>query len=186
VQERVPLSHYKKSECGETPVRDLLVPSIASSAFTLAPWWATHRGDKLVIMRAAIAHHETAPDWVTLKLGSREVLGRVLEDRGRIGVQGRRLLRVLAVTAGPGLPGVVELPEDELRPASLITLPQAKEYADRYIVPKPFAKIRSGKYCVGTYSWPGGDGELCECADSFEEAIDQFRRRHPQMVVEPE
>jgi hypothetical protein len=137
-------------------------------------------------MRAAIAHRETVGDWVTFKLGNRDVLGRVLEDRGRIGAQGRSLLRVLAVTAGPGQPGVFELPADELRPASLITVIQAREYADRYIGQSPFAEIRNGRHCVGTLSWPGQAGEVSECGSSFEEAIDRFRLRHPQMVVEPD
>jgi hypothetical protein len=136
-------------------------------------------------MRAAIAHQETVGNWVTFKVGSRDVLGRVIEDRGRIGAHGRRLLRVLAVTAGPGQPGVFELPADDLRPASLITEPQAKEYADRYIVPSPFAEIRKGRFCVGTRSWPSEAGEVVECGSSFEEALDLFRQRHPQMVVEP-
>ena len=137
-------------------------------------------------MRAAMAHQDGVGDWVNFKLGGRDVLGRVVEDRGRIGAQGRSLFRVLAVTAGPGQPGVFELPADELRPASLITLPQAREYADRYIVPSPFADIRDGRYCIGTLTWPGAVGEVSECGSSFEEAIDRFRQRHPQMVVEPE
>lgn len=136
-------------------------------------------------MRAAIAHRETVGDWVTFKLGNRDVLGRVLEDRGRIGAQGRSLLRVLAVTAGPGQPGVFELPADELRPASLITVTQAREYAERHIVQSPFAEIRNGRHCVGTLSRPG-QAEVSECGSSFEEAIDRFRLRHPQMVAEPD
>ena len=137
-------------------------------------------------MRAAIAHPDRVGEWVTFSVGTRDVLGRVLEDRGRIGVQGRRLLRVLAVTAGPGQPGVFELPADELRAASLMTKPQAQEYADRYIVPSAMAEIRDGKYCIHNRSWPGEPSEVMECGSSFEEAIDRFRQRHPQMVVEPE
>ena len=47
-------------------------------------------------------------------------------------------------------------------------------------------RFGGGSYCIGTYSRPGGAGELCECGDSFEEAIELFRLRHPQMVIEPE
>jgi hypothetical protein len=137
-------------------------------------------------MRTRVANERTVGEWVTFSVGGREVLGRVIEDRGGIGVGGRRLLRVLAVTAGPGQPAVFELPSGEISPASLISRPQAQEYADRYIVPAPFADIRKNRYCVGTRSWPGSDGEVVECGSSFEEAIDSFRRRHPQMVTEPE
>lgn len=59
-------------------------------------------------------------DWVTFRYGSRSVWARVIEDRGNLGVNRRRLYRIrLAQDADE--PVAFEVPEDDLTPAVLET-----------------------------------------------------------------
>ena len=51
---------------------------------------------------------------VRFRYGIEEVNGVVKEDRGPIGVKGRRLYRI-QFNAGPGYESEVELPADQLR-----------------------------------------------------------------------
>jgi hypothetical protein len=55
---------------------------------------------------------------VKLDLGGREVSGTVIEDRGFLGVGGRRLLRVRLDWSGVAEPIEVEVPESDLRRAA--------------------------------------------------------------------
>jgi hypothetical protein len=55
---------------------------------------------------------------VTLTFGGRKVTGTVIEDRGHIGVGGRRLLRVRVELSGVAEPIEVEIPEAELKAAA--------------------------------------------------------------------
>ncbi len=55
---------------------------------------------------------------VKLDLGGREVSGTVIEDRGFLGVGGRRLLRVRLDWNGVAEPIEVEVPESDLRRAA--------------------------------------------------------------------
>jgi hypothetical protein len=122
---------------------------------------------------------------VNVRLARRSILARVLEDRGSIGVGGRRLLRIQTITGEPEQPATFEVASDEVVAAPPMTLIQAEEYVARYIVPRPFAEMDTrGRCCVGTQSAPGVDGELRECAASFEDAIERFRRNHRRWVVE--
>ena len=54
---------------------------------------------------------------VTLDFGGREVEGVVIEDRGRLGVGGRRLLRVRLEARDVAEPIELELPESKLKAA---------------------------------------------------------------------
>jgi len=58
-------------------------------------------------------------DRVRFQLGTRWVQGSVTEDRGPIGVGGRRLYTVEFRTDGAAAPSHVELPGDDLRPAAV-------------------------------------------------------------------
>jgi hypothetical protein len=53
-------------------------------------------------------------DRVRFRLGTRSVLGRIKEDRGPIGVKGRRLYLV-EFRADPLSPSKVELPAEEMK-----------------------------------------------------------------------
>ena len=55
---------------------------------------------------------------VTFTFGGRKVTGIVIEDRGHIGVGGRRLLRVRIELTGVAEPIEVEMPESELKAAA--------------------------------------------------------------------
>src|SRR4051794_21613724 len=57
-------------------------------------------------------------DWVSFPYGLRQVWAQVVEDRGSLGVNRRRLYRV-RVDQDPGEPIESEVPEDELTPARL-------------------------------------------------------------------
>ena len=52
-------------------------------------------------------------DQVSFQFGARRVVGEVVEDRGKIGVGGRRLLRVNAPMDSEPL--IIELPEEDLQ-----------------------------------------------------------------------
>ena len=56
-------------------------------------------------------------DRVEFRMGTRVVLGRVREDRGPIGINGRHLYLV-EFHAEPQSPSHIELPADELEPAN--------------------------------------------------------------------
>lgn len=55
---------------------------------------------------------------VKLDFAGREVTGTVIEDRGPLGVGGRRLLRVRLEWSGVAEPIEIEIPESELRIAA--------------------------------------------------------------------
>ncbi len=55
-------------------------------------------------------------DRVRLRFGAKAVTGTIVEDRGRIGIRGRRLLRV-RVNIDSGQETFVEVPVDELHTA---------------------------------------------------------------------
>lgn len=61
----------------------------------------------------AKTHKFRVGDRVRFALGMRPVEGRVTEDRGPIGIKGRRLYRV-EFDAEPGSPYQVELPAEQL------------------------------------------------------------------------
>jgi len=52
-------------------------------------------------------------DKVRFRLGIGKVVGRVIEDRGSIGVSGRRLLRVVVKAKSPEESAEIEIPADE-------------------------------------------------------------------------
>jgi hypothetical protein len=52
-------------------------------------------------------------DRVWLRLGARRVRAEVIEDRGLIGVAGRRLLRIRQSGSGDDPPRVYEVPAEE-------------------------------------------------------------------------
>src|SRR5690348_4561344 len=54
-----------------------------------------------------------AGDWVSFRYGLRQVTARIVEDRGPLGVRGRRLYRLRPMSAPPET-GDFEMPEDEL------------------------------------------------------------------------
>jgi hypothetical protein len=56
-------------------------------------------------------------DWVAFRFGAGDATAQVIEDRGPIGVNGRRLYRV-RLTLAFTEPDSFELPEEELRAAS--------------------------------------------------------------------
>ncbi len=56
-------------------------------------------------------------DRVAIRLGRRTLTGVIVEDRGGIGVRGRRLFRV-DIPMDPFEPMEVELPEDEMEPVA--------------------------------------------------------------------
>ena len=56
-------------------------------------------------------------DRVKIDFGRRQLTGAVVEDRGAIGIQGRRIF-VVSVPMDPLDPMLVELPEDEFEPLS--------------------------------------------------------------------
>jgi hypothetical protein len=58
-------------------------------------------------------------DWVTFRYGAGDVTAQVIEDRGPLGVNGRRLYRV-RLTRDFAEPDSFELPEEELAAASPI------------------------------------------------------------------
>lgn len=55
---------------------------------------------------------------VSFHLGGRDVIGTVIEDRGPLGVGGRRLLRIRLELSGVADPIEVEVPESELSVAA--------------------------------------------------------------------
>jgi hypothetical protein len=55
-------------------------------------------------------------DWVSFQYGPRQVWAQVIEDRGSLGVNRRRLYRI-RVGEESGEPAAFEVPEDDLRPA---------------------------------------------------------------------
>lgn len=55
-------------------------------------------------------------DWVTFPYGTRNAIARVIEDRGNIGVRGRRLLRI-ELDHSDGEPSRFEMPEEEMSAA---------------------------------------------------------------------
>jgi hypothetical protein len=57
-------------------------------------------------------------DWVAFRFGARDVTARVIEDRGPIGVKGRRLYRI-SIASELGEPDAFELPGVDLEPAPL-------------------------------------------------------------------
>ena len=59
-------------------------------------------------------------DWVAFAFGPKKVEAKVVEDRGPIGVRGRRLYRV-QLERGQELeePSTFEVPENELQPTSI-------------------------------------------------------------------
>jgi hypothetical protein len=52
-------------------------------------------------------------DRVWLRMGTRRVSAEVIEDRGPIGVAGRRLLRIRQAGSGDDPPRVYEVPAEE-------------------------------------------------------------------------
>jgi hypothetical protein len=54
-------------------------------------------------------------DQVKVDFGRRTMTGTIVEDRGLIGIQGRRLFRV-SIPTDPFEPMTLELPEDEMEP----------------------------------------------------------------------
>lgn len=60
-------------------------------------------------------------DMVTLRYGLSDVPARIIEDRGPLGVRGRRLYRVLIVDDRD-----FEVPEEDLQPATVLETPVAK------------------------------------------------------------
>ncbi len=56
-------------------------------------------------------------DWVTFPFGTRNAVAQVIEDRGPIGVKGRRLFRI-EITWDDREPDRFEMPEDEMMPAA--------------------------------------------------------------------
>jgi hypothetical protein len=52
-------------------------------------------------------------DWISLLYGPRRILAQVIEDRGRIGVRGRRLYGV-RIDFAEGTPTILEVGEDEV------------------------------------------------------------------------
>jgi hypothetical protein len=54
-------------------------------------------------------------DRVGFLFGRRRVIGVIVEDRGPLGMQGRRLYRI-EFTLPPAEPMFVEIPEDEIEP----------------------------------------------------------------------
>lgn len=61
-------------------------------------------------------------EWVSFQWGVRDAVGQILEDRGPIGVGGRRLFRIQ-----PALEFIeaFELPEADLKPAHRPTVPKS-------------------------------------------------------------
>ena len=55
-------------------------------------------------------------DWVSFRYGLRDAIVQVIEDRGPIGVKGRRLYRLRMELEGCE-PDSFELPESSLKPA---------------------------------------------------------------------
>ncbi len=55
---------------------------------------------------------------VSFHLGKRAVRGTIIEDRGRLGVGGRRILRVRLQLSGVSEPLEVEVPESDLSVAA--------------------------------------------------------------------
>ncbi|HZW34105.1 MAG TPA: hypothetical protein VFF52_25500 [Isosphaeraceae bacterium] len=60
-------------------------------------------------------------DWVSFPVGFRRALGQVVEDRGPVGMQGRRLYQ-LQIDWGEDGGTTIEVPEADLEPAPAITL----------------------------------------------------------------
>ncbi len=56
-------------------------------------------------------------DWVSFRYGVRDVLARILEPRGPIGIRQRHLYRI-EIPDDSGEPDSFELPEEELHPAT--------------------------------------------------------------------
>ncbi len=53
-------------------------------------------------------------DWVSLLYGPRTVLAQIIEDRGPLGVRGRRLYRI-RLALGQEEPTTFEAPEEDLK-----------------------------------------------------------------------
>src|SRR3954451_1183678 len=59
-------------------------------------------------------------DWVSFPVGFRRTLAQVVEDRGPVGMQGRRLYQLQIDRGGDG-GTAIEVPEADLKPAPEIT-----------------------------------------------------------------
>jgi hypothetical protein len=65
-------------------------------------------------------------DWVSLEYGPQRVLGQVVEDRGPLGVKGRRLYGLSVTLGDETFP--IEVPEDDLKPVTAPSPQEVKEY----------------------------------------------------------
>jgi hypothetical protein len=102
-------------------------------------------------------------DRVVLMIGTREVEGAVVEDRGLIGVGGRRIVRVRAELDDEVQE--FEVPEDELRLAT-------KERKDRV---RLFRDNKGGSFICAACRWSGGNLET-RTADEMRQHIEIHRQ----------
>src|ERR1700722_18334345 len=71
-------------------------------------------------------------DRVTIDFGRRTLTGVIVEDRGALGVQGRRLSQV-RIPVDPFEPMIVELPEDQMKAVAAETGPPRPIDKDKII-----------------------------------------------------
>jgi hypothetical protein len=89
-------------------------------------------------------------DWVSFAFGPKNrMLARILEDRGPLGVRGRRLYRVQPPQDALGESSPFEMPEDELEPAAP---PVRQEYTVQYFRQKGADTWRA-KTWIGEIHW---------------------------------
>jgi hypothetical protein len=89
-------------------------------ASTSLPWLDSHLGDKMIRMSATISRKKTlrVGAQVSLRFGRRSVRGTLIEDRGLLGVGGRRLWRVRLQMSDVAEPIEIEVPESDLSVAA--------------------------------------------------------------------
>jgi len=56
-------------------------------------------------------------DWVSFPFGAGTITGQIIEDRGRLGIGGRRLYGI-HIEINPGELSYTEMPEEELTPGT--------------------------------------------------------------------
>ena len=102
-----------------------------------------------------------AGDWVSFRYGIRDVVARILEPRGPIGVRQIHRYRI-EIPNDDGDPDSFELPEEELHPAA---------------PPVRFAVIPNGKKSTIGSQYPPGEIALTILVDDL---IRKHKRDHPE------
>ena len=108
---------------------DLVLERLKSAAETRDIPVVIRRGEQAMSTARRLPSPFRRGDWVSFHYGPRRVLAQVIEDRGRLGVNRRRLYRVRLDQSG-GEPVSFEIPEDDLEPVAAPEKPSVLRLQD--------------------------------------------------------